>query len=67
MRSEHRPSCGRGGWARVHSPSNSHTPVFDLLALDGEAAGELADAVLGLGGRRVDLSYLDPEEQAFAA
>jgi len=54
----------RGG---VYSPANSHTPVFDLLALDRDGAGELADAVLELGGHRLDLSFLDPDGQGFAA
>ena len=51
----------------VYSPANSHTPVFDLLALDRDAAGELADGVLALGGHRLDLSFLDPDGQGFAA
>ena len=51
----------------VYSPANSHTPVFDLLALDRDGAYELADAVLALGGHRLDLSFLDPDGQGFAA
>ena len=53
--------------AGVYSPANSHTPVFDLLALDRDAADELADAVLAFGGHRLDLSFLDPDGQGFAA
>jgi CelD/BcsL family acetyltransferase involved in cellulose biosynthesis len=51
----------------LYSPTNSHTPAFDLLALDRGAVSELAHGVLALGAHRVVLSYLDPDEQAFAA
>jgi len=52
---------------RISSPTNSHTPVFDLLALDRDGASELAEGVMALGGRIVDVSFLDPDEEAFAA
>ena len=52
---------------RISSPTNSHTPVFDLLALDRDGASELAEGVMALGGRIVGVSFLDPDEEAFAA
>lgn len=51
----------------VGSPTNSHTPVFGVLALDRDAATELAEAVLALGAHRVDLSFLDLDDEGFAA
>ncbi len=54
----------RGG---LHSPTNSHTPVFDLLARDPEAASELVNGVLSLGSHRLDLAFLDPCDHGYAA
>lgn len=46
------------------SPTNFHTPVFDLLAEDGAAAQELVGRLLTASTRRVDLSFLPSSESA---
>ena len=43
----------------LRSPTNSHTPAFDLVAGDAEAAGAVAQGVLSTGARRVELGFLD--------
>ncbi len=43
----------------LRSPTNPHTPLFDLVARDEEVAHALARAVLDSGVRRVDLRMLD--------
>lgn len=45
----------------LFAPANWHTPEFALLAEDGEARAELAQALVRLGGRRLQLSFLPPE------
>jgi CelD/BcsL family acetyltransferase involved in cellulose biosynthesis len=47
--------------ARLRSPTNSESSDFGLLAEDGEARAALADAVLGRGGRSLELERLDAE------
>jgi len=43
----------------LRSPTNPHSPLFDLVVRDEEAARALAQTVLDAGVRRVDLSFLD--------
>jgi CelD/BcsL family acetyltransferase involved in cellulose biosynthesis len=43
---------GRGG---LRSPTNEHTPAFDVVAADDEAVRALADALFGERARRVTL------------
>jgi CelD/BcsL family acetyltransferase involved in cellulose biosynthesis len=45
----------------IASMANDHTPSFDLLAADDEAALELSRALLGLGPRQATLEYLQAE------
>lgn len=50
------------------SATNSHTPLFAMVAEDAAAARELARAVIGLGARRVSLLYVGPQDvDAFRA
>jgi CelD/BcsL family acetyltransferase involved in cellulose biosynthesis len=44
----------------LHSPTNWHTPSFDLLAEDEDAAAELARAVFARKRRAVRLAFLLP-------
>jgi CelD/BcsL family acetyltransferase involved in cellulose biosynthesis len=41
-----------------HSPTNAHTPVFDLLAVDKEAAKALADRLFTSGAHQIAISPL---------
>jgi CelD/BcsL family acetyltransferase involved in cellulose biosynthesis len=45
----------------ITSMANDHTPVFDLLAQDDDAALELSEALLALRPRSVVLEYLEGE------
>src|SRR4051812_29727657 len=44
---------------RARSPTNSHTPVFDLLASDAEAARTIVYELLGVRFPQLDLTYLE--------
>ncbi len=55
----------RGGALRA--PTNEHTPAFDLLALDGEAARALAESLFAHGARAVALDRLDTDGEALRA
>jgi CelD/BcsL family acetyltransferase involved in cellulose biosynthesis len=46
---------------RVRSPTNSHTPVFDLLAADEDAAQAIVYDMLGARAPQLDLTYLDSD------
>lgn len=46
---------------RVRCPTNSHTPVFDLVAGDEDAAQAIVYDVLGVRAPQLDLTYLDSE------
>jgi CelD/BcsL family acetyltransferase involved in cellulose biosynthesis len=52
---------------RMRSPTNSHTPVFDLVSDDEEAARTVVDELLGLGFQQLDLTYLDADGALLAA
>jgi CelD/BcsL family acetyltransferase involved in cellulose biosynthesis len=43
----------------LRSPSNAHTPVFDLLAADERVARVLADHVFASGAREITIGPLD--------
>lgn len=45
----------------LRAPTNPHTPVFDLVARDEEAARAVAWGVLSTGVRRVDLGFVDAD------
>lgn len=45
----------------IASMANDHTPSFDLLAADDDAALELSHALVGLRPRRATLEYLQAE------
>lgn len=51
----------------VRSPANWHTPVFGPVARDPAAAGELADSLLGLRARRLDLTMVAGDDPLLAA
>jgi CelD/BcsL family acetyltransferase involved in cellulose biosynthesis len=51
----------------VRSAANWHTPVYDVVADDSEAARELADAVFALRPRRLELRFLDDDSLALRA
>jgi CelD/BcsL family acetyltransferase involved in cellulose biosynthesis len=46
----------------LRSPTNSETPIFGFLVDDGEGARHLAAALLSVGVRRWDLSFLRPND-----
>jgi CelD/BcsL family acetyltransferase involved in cellulose biosynthesis len=52
---------------RLRSPTNTHTPVFDLVAEDAETARVLAGELLGRRFHQLDLAYLDPGGPLFKA
>lgn len=54
----------RGAW---RSPTNPHTPGFDLLALDGQALQALAQALVSRGLREVAVGPLDADGPALRA
>jgi CelD/BcsL family acetyltransferase involved in cellulose biosynthesis len=54
----------RGGW---QAPTNAHTPTFDILALDGEAASALAAAVFEARPRYLAIRPLDADGGALRA
>ncbi len=56
------PLVERRGGAR--SPTNDHTPLFDILAVDEAAACDLAGAVLERHPRSVTLQLVDPDAPA---
>lgn len=43
----------------LRSPTNAHTPAFDLLAVDEEAGRVLADELFANGAREIAISPLD--------
>jgi CelD/BcsL family acetyltransferase involved in cellulose biosynthesis len=51
----------------LRAPTNEHTPAFDLLALDGEAACALAERVFAHGARAVVLGRLTADGEEFRA
>jgi CelD/BcsL family acetyltransferase involved in cellulose biosynthesis len=59
------PLMARRG--RLRSPTNTHTPSFDLLAEDSEMARALAVELLGRPFHQLDLAYLDPAGPLFKA
>jgi CelD/BcsL family acetyltransferase involved in cellulose biosynthesis len=56
-----------GGRGRLRSPTNTHTPVFDLVAEDAEVARRLAVELLERRFQQLDLAYLDPAGPLFKA
>jgi CelD/BcsL family acetyltransferase involved in cellulose biosynthesis len=56
------PLVERHGGAR--SPTNDHTPLFDILAVDDAAAHDLARAALERRPRSVTLQLVDPDAPA---
>src|SRR4051812_4715268 len=46
---------------RVRSLTNSHTPVFDLLAADPEAAQAIVYDMLGVRAPQLDITYLEAD------
>lgn len=53
--------------ATVRSATNWHTPVYDVVAEDSEAARALADAVVDLRPRRLELRFVDQDSLAVEA
>jgi CelD/BcsL family acetyltransferase involved in cellulose biosynthesis len=51
----------------LRSPTNPHTPAFDLVALDEEAGRALAGSIFANAGRAVTLEFLDARGTALAA
>jgi CelD/BcsL family acetyltransferase involved in cellulose biosynthesis len=51
----------------LRSPTNPHTPAFDLVALDEEAVRALADGIFATGARAVTLELLDARGTGLAA
>jgi CelD/BcsL family acetyltransferase involved in cellulose biosynthesis len=51
----------------LRSPTNAHTPHFDLLAVDEEAAFALASALFASGAHEISISPLDARGQGLAA
>jgi CelD/BcsL family acetyltransferase involved in cellulose biosynthesis len=49
------------------SPTNEHTPAFDLLALDDDALSGLANAIFAAGAREVSVAPLDAGGRAVEA
>jgi CelD/BcsL family acetyltransferase involved in cellulose biosynthesis len=49
------------------SPTNWHTPEFEPLALDGEAARALARSAMGTRARRVQVGFVDARSDSVAA
>ncbi len=56
-----------GNRRRMRSPTNTHTPVFDMVARDDDAARSLAAELCGRRFQQIDLSYLDPGGSLFRA
>ena len=54
----------RGGWS---APTNAHTPEFDILALDDEAASALAAALFEARPRHVSIRPVDADGRALRA
>jgi CelD/BcsL family acetyltransferase involved in cellulose biosynthesis len=48
------------GGRRLRSPTNTHTPSFDMVAEDEEVARALIADLLGRRFGQLDLTYLDP-------
>src|SRR5204863_436961 len=51
---------------RVRSPTNSHTPVFDLVSDDDEAARTVVDELLGMRFQQLDIAYLEQGGRIYA-
>lgn len=49
----------------LRSPTNWHTPEFELLAEDSEVADKLAETLLSPGHRYISLAFLDAGKQDF--
>ena len=45
---------------RLRSPTNTHTPSFELIAQDGDVARDLVADLFGRGFQELDLGYMDP-------
>jgi len=54
------PLCRSHG--KLASPTNYHTPLFGFLATDDRAVEQLAKALFSQRPRRVDLSFLTPND-----
>jgi CelD/BcsL family acetyltransferase involved in cellulose biosynthesis len=54
-----------GGRGRLRSPTNTHTPSFDLVAEDGEVARLLVADLFRRGFGQLDLGYMDPGGQLY--
>jgi CelD/BcsL family acetyltransferase involved in cellulose biosynthesis len=54
----------RGAW---RSPTNPHSPLFDLLALDAEALGALGEALFASSVRELAIAPLDASGPALRA
>jgi CelD/BcsL family acetyltransferase involved in cellulose biosynthesis len=51
----------------VRSPTNWHTPIFGGLYANAEAAGEIAEAIAGLGASHVKLRFLEEHDPLVGA
>jgi len=54
-------------WGTLRSATNWHTPEYDIVADSPEAARALADAVIALRPRRIELRFLDGGGLALSA
>jgi CelD/BcsL family acetyltransferase involved in cellulose biosynthesis len=52
---------------RLRAPTNSHTPVFDMVAEDDRAASALGVALSARRLKHLELSYLDPAGSLYRA
>jgi CelD/BcsL family acetyltransferase involved in cellulose biosynthesis len=50
----------------LRSPTNSHTPLFGILAQDEQSVRQLAEAVYSKRPQRLDMSYLVHSDTGFA-
>lgn len=59
------PVVRRG--AATSSPTNWHSFAFGSLCLDGEAAGQLAERLLGERSRRISLGFMEDDDPLASA
>lgn len=59
------PMQRRGG--ALHSPTNAHSPLFDMVASDDGAGRALADALFASGADAITIGPLDAHGPAFCA
>jgi Acetyltransferase (GNAT) domain len=51
----------------LHSPTNAHTPLFDMLAIDEAAGRALADALFASGSDAITIGPIDAHGRALYA